>query len=272
SANIETEGLIYGGTFAEPTEYPFVAELKLNTANGARFQCAGSILSQWWIVTAAHCLQRGDSFSVIVGQYNRTEKSPFQNQHNVSFSVIHRSFNTTGNDLNNDIALLKMEKKILFNAFVKPANLPTSDVDYSGRTGTVIGWGFTEINLPSPVLREVQVVIEGYEKCRRTYIQNKISRGPSSYEVCAKGNENKGEHKGYKGACEGVSGGPLIVREGNKDVVIGLVSSGETNRCGSEIPEKYVLIYKFRNWIAGVMQRYTRTTSIQRGGERKIRA
>ncbi|KAG8174203.1 hypothetical protein JTE90_026206 [Oedothorax gibbosus] len=263
SANIETEGLIYGGTFAEPTEYPFVAEIKLNTANGAFFQCAGSILSQWWIVTAAHCLQWGDSFSVIVGQYNLTEKSPFQNQHNVSFSVIHRSFNTTGNDLNNDIALLKMEKKILFNAFVKPANLPTSDVDYSGRTGTVIGWGFTEINLTSPVLRELQVVIEGYEKCGRTYIENKSSRGPSSYEICAKSNKNQG-------ACSGDSGGPLIVKEGNKDVVIGVLSAGY-NSCGTEIPEIYVLIYKFQNWIAGVMQRYTRIISIQRGGERKIR-
>ncbi|KAG8175066.1 hypothetical protein JTE90_006939 [Oedothorax gibbosus] len=263
SANIETEGLIVGGTFADPGEYPFVAEFILRDANGARFLCAGSILSQWWIVTAAHCLQHDPSY-VTVGQYDRTKISPYAVRHNVAFSVIHRLYKTKGN-FNNDIALLKMDKSIVFNDYVKPANIPTSDVDYSGRTGTIIGWGLIQTGgTTSSVLRELQVVIEGYEKCGRTYIQNLISDGPSSYEVCVKSNINQG-------ACGGDSGGPLIVREGNKDVVIGLTSRG-LSQCGTEIPEIYVLIYKFRNWIAGVMQRYTRTTSIQGGRVRKIRA
>ncbi|KAG8185436.1 hypothetical protein JTE90_022367 [Oedothorax gibbosus] len=221
-ANIETEGLISGGTFAEPRKYPFVAEFVLkNNKNGFRSYCAGSILSQWWIVTAAHCLEK-DPFYVVVGQYNRTKISPFEVRHNISFSVIHRSYNTSGL-LNNDIALLKMEKRILFNAYVKPANLPTSDVDYSGRTGTIIGWGLTE----------------------------------------RKSKENEA-------SCLGDSGGPLIVREGNKDVVIGIISRSSSSYCGDETPGIYVLIYKFRNWIAGVTQN-TRTISIQRGRERKVR-
>lgn len=44
-------------------------------------------------------------------------------------------------NLKNDIALLKLEKPVKFNEFVKTICFPEGEKDYVGETATLTGWG-----------------------------------------------------------------------------------------------------------------------------------
>jgi secreted trypsin-like serine protease len=46
------EPLIVNGTDAHIAEFPYLVSLQYNSFHS----CAGSLLNDWWIITAAHCL------------------------------------------------------------------------------------------------------------------------------------------------------------------------------------------------------------------------
>lgn len=47
------QSLIVGGQNAEPNQFPYMASLKRRNTN-SHF-CAGSIVNEYWVLTAAHC-------------------------------------------------------------------------------------------------------------------------------------------------------------------------------------------------------------------------
>lgn len=58
--------------------------------------------------------------------------------------VVHDSYNPSTSKVANDIALIKLEQEVEWSDFVKPVCLPKPDGEtYSGFSGTVAGWGFT---------------------------------------------------------------------------------------------------------------------------------
>jgi secreted trypsin-like serine protease len=50
--NVPIQPIIVNGTNAHIAEFPYLVSLQVNSA----FSCAGSLLNDLWIVTAAHCL------------------------------------------------------------------------------------------------------------------------------------------------------------------------------------------------------------------------
>lgn len=49
---------IVGGSSAHPFQFPFMASIITATTDGGYGQCAGSIISEDYILTAAHCIFR----------------------------------------------------------------------------------------------------------------------------------------------------------------------------------------------------------------------
>lgn len=52
----EITPLITGGSLARIGKLPYQAHLRMIGADGETFTCGGSILSENWILTAAHCI------------------------------------------------------------------------------------------------------------------------------------------------------------------------------------------------------------------------
>ena len=136
---------------------------------------------------------------------------------------------------------------------IRPVCLPMDDqMDYSGRSATVTGWGTTSSGgKTSTVLRGVDVTVLSNNDCRTKYSY------PSSWitdqMLCA----NAPEKEGGKDACQGDSGGPLTISSSSSHSnqeqfdLIGVVSWGIG--CGHpKYPGVYARVSKQLRWIRNV--------------------
>lgn len=129
--------LIIGGTTALPGQFPYQASLR-STAN--RHFCGGSIYTNRWIISAAHCTESKTpaSLKVAVGTNSITA--------GVSYNVIliknHPSFNLR--KYANDVSLVKTAVAITFNSIVAP--IPLSTANIQGVVNCIAsGWGRTSV-------------------------------------------------------------------------------------------------------------------------------
>lgn len=68
---------IVDGEPAEPAQFPFYVYLDIKMQNPKmRGGCGGSIISDEWILTAAHCLHGARSIGVHMGEYQLNNPEP----------------------------------------------------------------------------------------------------------------------------------------------------------------------------------------------------
>ncbi|XP_044019325.1 transmembrane protease serine 9-like [Aphidius gifuensis] len=237
---INSENRIVGGQPSEPHRYPWIARLVYE----GKFHCGGSLLTNDYILTAAHCLRRlqRSKIRIVLGDHDQyVNNEAVAVMRAVSAIIRHRNFDM--NSYNHDVALLKLKKPVKFTKTIKPVCLPQSEIDPAGKEGTVVGWGRTIEGgmLPGPV-HEVKVPILTLDQCRRMkYKANRISENM----ICA--------GKGSMDSCQGDSGGPLLVQEGAKTEIAGIVSWGVG--CGRQgYPGVYTRVTRYLNWIHTNMQ------------------
>lgn len=53
---LRPEGRIIGGEIAKDTQFPYIAILVVKNYEGKSWQCGSSIISDGWVLTAAHCV------------------------------------------------------------------------------------------------------------------------------------------------------------------------------------------------------------------------
>uniref|UniRef100_T1H527 Peptidase S1 domain-containing protein n=1 Tax=Megaselia scalaris TaxID=36166 RepID=T1H527_MEGSC len=114
---------ISGGIFAKPGQFPFQAALLIKKESSSTL-CGGSIISEVWIITAAHCLDTAKSVQVVVGTENirkldNAQKFLVSNTKNI---IIHPKYLKTY--FNNDVGLLKLDTKIKFSNLVSMIKFP----------------------------------------------------------------------------------------------------------------------------------------------------
>ncbi|XP_023287913.1 transmembrane protease serine 9 [Orussus abietinus] len=226
---------IVGGKPTTPHRYPWIARLVYD----GKFHCGASLVTNDYVLTAAHCLRRlkRSKIRVVLGdhdQYVNTEAVAVMRA--VSTIIRHRNFDM--NSYNHDVALLKLRRPVKFSKTIKPVCLPQSEADPAGKEGTVVGWGRTKEGgmLPGEV-QEVQVPILSLQQCKQMkYRANRITGNM----ICA--------GRGKQDSCQGDSGGPLLVHEGDKLEIAGIVSWGYG--CGRPgYPGVYTRVAKYLNWI-----------------------
>lgn len=67
------ESFVIGGNATDPFEYPFICSLQiLNTNNSSRHTCGATILTDEWILTAAHCIYHRElhEYVLLCGRWN----------------------------------------------------------------------------------------------------------------------------------------------------------------------------------------------------------
>ena len=235
---------IVGGVKAQAHAWPWQVVFKTATA------CGATILTRFWIITAAHCLYNDNGtfipiseIKVILGEHNRRAKNEeFESvERSIAQAIVHQGYNHTDAQSDFDLALLRLDSPIDFQPNIIPICLPTEiDDDFSGLTGTVTGWGrlHPDIEMKPDLLRQVELPILTNENCA-SLTQWRITNN----SLCA------GYRNGGKDFCSGDSGGPLTVKDANdRYVLAGVVSGGP---CGQPAgPGIYMRISRFLDWIS----------------------
>lgn len=244
---------IVGGVLTEVNEYPW--QVGIVTARSTSVWCGGSLISNSWVLTAAHCT-KGESASgieVLLGEHNYDDQSE-TNMVRMGISSIknHPDYIVNGRTPNYDFSLLKMKNTISFSDYphIRPICLPVdASNDYTGSVATVTGWGRQSSGAVtgSNILREVDVVVLSNSDCKNNYgySSNRIT----SQMLCAN------VQGGGKDSCQGDSGGPLVtagsgdgVSVGGNYELIGVVSWGE-GCAQANSPGVYARVTEQLEWI-----------------------
>ncbi|XP_065081125.1 collagenase-like [Ochlerotatus camptorhynchus] len=232
---------IVNGFPAAPGQFPYQTFLRGFNAGGGALACGGSLISNEWVLTAAHCITGVVRFEIPMGTINFN--SPEVMGTSTQF-IIHPQYNP--NNLNNDIGLIRLAQPVTFSQNIQPIALPSAD-----RTGetfldaqaTVSGFG--RINdIPgsgvSPTLNYVGIRVISNAQCMLVYGSAVIV--PST--ICGLGADANNQS-----TCNGDSGGPLAIQENGASLQIGVVSFVSSAGCASGNPSGYVRTTHFRTWI-----------------------
>lgn len=155
---------IVGGRPTGVNQFPWIARLVYD----GHFHCGASLLTQDYVLTAAHCVRRlqRSKIRVILGDHDQfvTTETPAI-MRAVKAIIRHRNFDA--NSYNHDIALLRLRKPVVFNKTIRPVCLPKENIDPAGNVGLAIGWGRTSEGGTLPgIVQQVNVPILSLSQCR----------------------------------------------------------------------------------------------------------
>lgn len=240
--------LIMGGTVARPQEHPHFALVGWEINGKIDFKCGGTLISDRFIISAAHCLMHhGRSPTIIrLGEYDlrRTDDSNHKD-FRISSIVKHPDYR-----FYNDIALIELNETVKFTKEIRPACLWSQD-NFGVNKAVAIGYGYTNyMSDTSNILQEVTLDIINRNICTKLVSRGrKLKDGLIDTQICA------GVLKGGKDTCPGDSGGPLQITLRNQPCIkyiIGVTSLGRM--CGiSNSPGIYTRISKYIDWIEEIV-------------------
>uniref|UniRef100_A0AAG5D413 Peptidase S1 domain-containing protein n=1 Tax=Anopheles atroparvus TaxID=41427 RepID=A0AAG5D413_ANOAO len=243
--NVRPSGRITNGQVATPGQFPYQIALLSQFGAGTGL-CGGSVLTNNYILTAAHCVVSGattlaNGGTAIMGAQNRNVNEPEQQR--IAFStggiIPHPQYSPT--NIRNDVAVVRLNSPITFTPRIQPARLPArSDTrQFGGMMGTVSGFGRTSdaSTATSAVVMFTTNPVMTNADCIASW--NTVLIQPQN--VCMSGADGRS-------ACNGDSGGPLAVQDGGS-LQIGIVSFGSAAGCSIGMPSVYARVSFFLDFI-----------------------
>uniref|UniRef100_A0A8C6FHG1 Peptidase S1 domain-containing protein n=1 Tax=Moschus moschiferus TaxID=68415 RepID=A0A8C6FHG1_MOSMO len=228
---------IVNGEDAVPGSWPW--QVSLQTSSGFHF-CGGSLISEDWVVTAAHCGVRKGHL-VVAGVSDQGSEEEAGQVLRVAEVFEHPQWDPRA--VRNDVALLKLAAPARLSAAVAPVCLPGADASFpAGSLCAVTGWGKTRYNAfnTPDKLQQATLPILSNADCKEFW-GSKIT----DVMICA----------GASGisSCMGDSGGPLVCQKDGAWTLAGIVSWG-SSRCSPFLPGVYARVSKFIPWILEVLE------------------
>jgi len=264
TGNQESGDYIINGQPADRNEYPWMV-LLLNKiiVDPIEPLCGGSLISNQWILTAAHCTQgkKASDIQVFLGIDN---VSNLENKFrwNIVELINHPDFEVK-HDSNGDLifedfdfALLKMQEPVDFftNQHIRPICLPTNPSNkYEGCPAIATGWGRIN-NCQDKIpyldkLQEINLEVLSNKRCQE-YVDNVNHIPITKQNICANVPGQVG------GTALGDSGGPLIVNVGGHYELVGVTSWGNNVCLGNDAhpdvaahPDVFARVTSIIGWI-----------------------
>jgi len=244
-----------------------------------RHYCGGTIISEYYVLTAAHCLDfmvgRESRLFVVVGDLNwrMSAASVYGRRFGIEKLIIHSGYKSTA--FGHDIGLIRTKEsmkpfKVKGRYIVNSVCLPEKGVEHTGEA-ELVGWGlFSNRNEMADSLQIADVPILPRPLCvdlyrRRTgLIQWLIGiELITDKQVCA--------GTFGRGICQGDSGSALVFNEKiskgsqltskslragarredqTRATIIGVVAFGGIRRCSYQsLPGVYMQTSKYMDWI-----------------------
>ncbi|KAK0084920.1 hypothetical protein PV325_006122 [Microctonus aethiopoides] len=245
--------LIVGGIKVKPREFPHMAII--GYGKKILWQCGGSIISENFILTAAHCVDspnEGPAIKVRVGIINLNDAGSNMQERNVINRQKHPDYKLPSRY--NDIALLTLDKPLDLNADVRPGCLEF-ELSPPGKHVIATGFGRTsyEADKGSNDLMKVTLDHIDPDVCKK-YLEGDtggklMPQGLVSSIFCA------GVLEGGKDTCQGDSGGPLqrVLSEPYcMYSILGITSFGKF--CAfKNSPAVYTRVSSYLDWIEKIV-------------------
>ncbi|XP_057232733.1 transmembrane protease serine 11E-like isoform X2 [Malurus melanocephalus] len=228
---------ITGGQRAREGEWPWQASIQLDGTH----RCGASIISNTWLVTAAHCFRGVRDPRRWTASFGILLRPPKQKKF-VRRIIVHERYSDLLLDHEHDVAVVELASAIEFTSDVHSVCLPEATHIFPDNISCfVTGWGALENDGYSVnQLRQAEVRIISTEICNRRQVYGgAITPGM----LCA------GYLEGQVDACQGDSGGPLV-HANSRGIwyLVGIVSWGD--ECGKRNkPGVYTRVTYYRNWI-----------------------
>uniref|UniRef100_G3UIG5 Serine protease 51 n=1 Tax=Loxodonta africana TaxID=9785 RepID=G3UIG5_LOXAF len=225
-------------------EFPWQVSIQISR----KHLCGGSIIHQWWVLTAAHCFQRTllemevGNVTVVMGARKLSDISLERKQ--VQKIIIHKEYKPP--HLDSDLSLLLLATPIQFTSFKMPICL--QEKEWTWNRCWMLEWVTAHeyaVMFPTNMyLQKLRVVQINQRECSRRVDQ--LSRNM----LCA------WKEPGTKGRCQGDSGAPMVcTMHGTERLFqVGVFSWGI--RSGSKgRPGMFVSVARFIPWIKEEMEK-----------------
>nr|QHB21600.1 venom S1 protease with CUB domain 9 [Platymeris rhadamanthus] len=227
---------IVNGEEVSDGQYPWMVSVN---HRGGHF-CGGSILTEYHVLTAAHCTSSrvAKDFRVFIGTTNNTHA--VRGQIIQVKKIIEADYKGDYNV--NDIAMLVLKEKIHFTRRIGPVCLTPARLSLDHKYVTVMGWGNLgkegEWRYPQQLMR-AHIRVVDFTTCSFLWYRKFDASGPDRLCTWASNRDS----------CFGDSGGPVVWLdpEINRYTLLGIVSMGRG--CNTAIPKINANVPYHYDWI-----------------------
>lgn len=232
---VDTSRRVIAGQNADPARFKFLVQL-----HSSDTLCGGSVISNYFILTSAHCMKSGcKQLKIFPSNWTPGATSRIE----ISDCYTHSKYNPQVN-FYYDLTLIRTSNDMLEDERIQTIPLPPPGTRYPpGTRAVVVGWGKTENRHYPWRLMSGDVVVIDWETCNREYTNYVIPNKPKR-AVCTRGPQGSPN----TATCHGDSGGPVIINNILAAVITGTLLTPEFE-CAIGTPSLHLSVAEFLPWI-----------------------
>lgn len=176
--------LIAGGVKAKVNEFPHMVHIGIHKPdeNETTYICGGTLISEYFVLTAAHCSRKGPNLANTVRLNSTRESSPGAITRKIKIFKQHEKYRESSYY---DIALIELDEPVKFSVGgLRPACLWTSDTT-NIKDAIVTGWGATDFaSGGSNNLLKAKVDLVNLDDCKKAMCNSRTCPVSDKFHIC----------------------------------------------------------------------------------------